>query len=75
MYRLTTQGRQGSFTERITEHFLKNNTNDVEMYILADFNIDLFSNQKYSYFIKRILSQCHTKLTIFNYFLSMALNN
>ena len=75
MYRPPTQGRQGSFTETITKHFSKNNTNDAEMYILADFNIDLFSNQKYPYFIKRILNQCHTKLTISNNVLSMALNN
>lgn len=52
MYRPPTQDRQGSFTETITEHFSKNNANDAEMYILADFNIDLFSNQKYPYFIK-----------------------
>ena len=75
MYRPPTQDRQGSFTETITEHFSKNNANDAEMYILADFNIDLFSNQKYPYFIKWILNQCHMKLTIFNYVLSMALNN
>ena len=39
---------QGSFTETITEHFSKINTNDTEIYILGDFNINLFSKQKYS---------------------------
>ena len=38
---------QGSFTETITEHFSRINTNDTEIYILGDFNIDLFSKQKY----------------------------
>ena len=38
---------QGSFTETITEHFSKINTNDTEIYILGDFNINLFSKQKY----------------------------
>ena len=38
---------QGSFTETIAEHFLKINTNDTKIYILGDFNINLFSKQKY----------------------------
>ena len=38
---------QGSFTETITEHFSKINTNDREIYILGDFNINPFSRQKY----------------------------
>ena len=38
---------QGSFTETITEHFSKSNTNDAEIYLLGDFNINLFSKQKY----------------------------
>ena len=38
---------QGCFTETITEHFSKINTNDTEMYLLGDFNINLFSKQKY----------------------------
>ena len=42
---------QGSFTETITEHFSKINTNDTYtqkyLYILGDFNINLFSKQKY----------------------------
>ena len=38
---------QGSFTETITEHLLKINTNDRDMHILGDFNINLFSKQKY----------------------------
>ena len=44
IYRLPSQG---SFTETITEHFSKINTNDTEIYILGDFNINLFSKQKY----------------------------
>ena len=38
---------QGSFTETITEHSSKINTNDTEIYILGDFNINLFLKQKY----------------------------
>ena len=38
---------EGSFTEKITEHFSKVNTNDTEIYILGDFNINLFSKQNY----------------------------
>ena len=38
---------QGSFTETITEHFSRINTNDTEICILGDFNINLFSKQKY----------------------------
>ena len=38
---------QESFTETITEHFSKFSTNDTEIYILGDFNINLFSKQKY----------------------------
>ena len=38
---------QGSFTELITEHFSKINTNNAEIYILGDFNINIFSKQKY----------------------------
>ena len=38
---------QGSFTETTTEKFSKINTNDTEIYILGDFNINLFSKQKY----------------------------
>ena len=37
----------GSFTETIIEHFPKINRNNTEIYILADFNINLFSKQKY----------------------------
>ena len=37
---------QGSFTETITEHSSKTNTNDTEIYILSDFNINLFSKAK-----------------------------
>ena len=38
---------QGSFTETITEHFLKINRNDTKIYILGDFNINLFLKQRY----------------------------
>ena len=38
---------EGSFTETITEYFSKINTNDTEIYFLGDFNINLFSKQKY----------------------------
>ena len=38
---------QGSFTETITEHFSKINTNNTEIHILGDCNINLFSKQKY----------------------------
>ena len=38
---------QGHFTETITEYFSKIHTNDVEIHILGDFNINIFSSQKY----------------------------
>ena len=38
---------QGSFTGTITEYFSKINTNDTEIYILGDLNINLFSKQRY----------------------------
>ena len=41
------QPSEGSFSETITEDFSKINTNDTEIYILGDFNINLFSKQKY----------------------------
>ena len=56
---------QGSFTETITEYFSKINPNDTEILILGDFNINLFSKQKYIYSIKRILNQYHLKLKLF----------
>ena len=37
----------GSFTEIMTEYFLKINTNDTEIYILGDLNINLVWKQKY----------------------------
>ena len=37
---------QGSFTETTTEHSSKINTNDTEICILGDFNINLFSKAK-----------------------------
>ena len=36
----------GSFTQTISENFSKINTNDAEIYILGDFNINLFSKKK-----------------------------
>ena len=38
---------QVSFTETITEHSSNINTNDTEIYILGDFNINPFLKQKY----------------------------
>ena len=38
---------QGNFTETITEHFSKININDTEIYLLGDFNINLFWKQRY----------------------------
>ena len=38
---------QGSCTETITEHFSKINTNNTDIYVLGDFNINLFLEQKY----------------------------
>ena len=40
---------QDSFTETITEHFSKINTNDTKIHVLGDFNINLFSNQKFTF--------------------------
>ena len=63
---------QGSFTETITEHFSKINTNDTEIYILGDFNINYFRSKNINS-IKQILNQCHLKLkTISNFVLCMA---
>ena len=66
---------QGSFTETITEHFSKINTNDTEIYILGDFNIsNLITKQKYIF--HQTNNQCHLKLkTISNFVLCMAWNN
>ena len=64
---------QGSFTETITEHFSKTNTNYTDN-ILGDFRINIFSNQKNIF--HQTNNQCHTKLkTISNFVLSMAWNN
>ena len=41
---------QHSFTEAVTKHFSKMNTNNTEIYILGDFNINLFLKQKYTFF-------------------------
>ena len=50
---------QGSFTETITEHFSKINTNDKEIYISGDFSINLFSNQKYIFHQANTQSMSH----------------
>ena len=65
---------QGSFTETITEHFSKINTNNTEIHILGDFNITLSLKQKYIF--HQTNNQCHLKLkTISNFVLCMAWNN
>ena len=38
---------QISFTELVTKHFSKINTNNTEIYILGDFEINLFLTQKH----------------------------
>ena len=42
--------RLGNFTETITEHFSKINTNDTKIYILGDFNINLLAKQNYKFY-------------------------
>ena len=65
---------QGSFTETTTEHFSKINTNNTEIYILGDFNINLSSKQNCIF--HETNNQCHLKLkTISNFVLCMAWNN
>ena len=65
---------QSSFTELITEHFSKINTNNTEIYILGDFNINLSSKQNYIF--HETNNQCHLKLkTISHFVLCMAWNN
>ena len=56
---------QGTFTETITEHFSKINTNNTELYILGDFNINLFSKQKCIFHHKNTQSMSHD---VKNYF-------
>ena len=66
---------QGSFTETITEHFLKINTNDIEIYILGDFNINLYSKQKYTFHQTSTQSVSPEVKNILNFVLCMACNN
>ena len=56
---------QGSFTEAITKHFSKINTNNTEIYLLGDFNINLFSKQKYTFHQTNTQSMSHE---VKNYF-------
>ena len=63
---------QGNFTETITEHFSKIDTNYTEIYILGNFNVNLFSKQKY------IFHQTNTQSIsreVKNYVLCMTWNN
>ena len=39
--------RLGNFTETITGHFSKINTNNTKIYILGDFDINLLAKQNY----------------------------
>ena len=63
---------QGNFTETIAEHFSKIDTNYTEIYILGNFNVNLFSKQKY------IFHQTNTQSIsreVKNYVLFMTWNN
>ena len=57
---------QGSFTETITEHFSKINTNDTKIYILGDFNINLFLKQKYIFHQTNTQSMSHEVKKLFS---------
>ena len=59
---------QGSFTKTITEHFSKINTNDTEMYILGEFNINLFSKQKYIFHQTNTQSMSHEVKKYFQFY-------
>ena len=59
---------QDSFTETITEHFSKNNTNDTKIHVLDDFNINLFSNQKYTFHQTNAQSVSHKVKNYFQLF-------
>ena len=61
---------QGSFTETITKHFSKANNNDAEIYILGDFNIKLFSKQRYIFHQTDTQSMSHEVKNYF-YFCSL----
>ena len=54
-------------TETITEHFSKINTSDTEIYILGDFNINLFSYQKYIFHQTNTQSRMSNKFPIFSF--------
>ena len=58
---------QGSFTKSITEHFSKYYTDDTEIYILGDFNINLFSKQKYIFHPMNIQSMSPEVKNYFQY--------
>ena len=58
---------QGSFTETITEHFLMINTNDTEICILSDFNINLFSKQKCIFHQTNTQSMSHEVKSYFQF--------
>ena len=66
---------QGSFTETITEHFSKINTNDTDIYILGDFNINLLSKQKYIFHQTDTQSMSHEVKSHFQFCSCMAWNN
>ena len=59
---------QGSFTETITEHFLKINANDTEINILSDSNINLFLKQKYIFHQTNTQSMSHEVKNYFQFF-------
>ena len=58
---------QGSFTETITEHFLKINRNDTKIYILGDFNINLFLKQRYIFHQTNTQSVSHEVKSYFQF--------
>ena len=58
---------QGSFTETITEHFLKINRNDTKIYILGDFNINLFLKQRYIFHQTNTQSVFHEVKSYFQF--------
>ena len=58
---------QGCFTEIITQHFQKINKNHTEIYILSDFNVNIFSNQKYIFQQTITQSMSHKVNTYFQF--------
>ena len=68
----------GRFTEIMTEYCLKINTNNAEIYILGDLNINLVWKQKYIFnqMDTQMNTQCRIKLkTISNFVFCVAWNN